>query len=97
MLFDDLPSLDDKDMSFCDRPISLEEVTYSLQQLSNNKTPGSDGFTAEFYKFFWPQIKDIVFGSFVYGYNTGELSIEQRRCILNIIPKKEKDIRHLKN
>ena len=53
-LFDDLPSLDNKDMSFCDRPISLEEISYSLQQLSNNKTPGSDGFTAEFYKFFWP-------------------------------------------
>ena len=84
-------------MSFCDRPISLEEVTYSLQQISNNKTPGSDGFTAEFYKFFWPQIKDIVFDSFVYAYNTGELSIEQRRGILNIIPKKEKDIRYLKN
>ena len=96
-LFDDLPSLDDEDMSFCDRPISLEEVTYSLQPLSNNKTPGSDGFTAEFYKFFWPQIKDIVFDSFVYAYNTGELSIEQRCGILNIIPKKEKDIRHLKN
>ena len=88
-LFDDLPSLDTKDMSFCDRPISLEEITYSRQQLSNNKTPGSDGFTAEFYKFFWPQIKDIVFDSFVYAYNT-ELSIEQRHGILNIIPKKEK-------
>ena len=96
-LFDDLLSLDNKDMSFCDRPISLEEVTYSLQQISNNKTPGSDGFTAEFYKFFWPQIEDIVFDSFVYAYNTGELSIEQRRGILNIIPKKEKDIRCLKN
>ena len=27
-LFDDLPSLDNKDMSFCDRPVSFEEVTY---------------------------------------------------------------------
>ena len=80
-LFNDLPSLD-KDMSFLNSPISFEEVTYSLQQLSNNKTPGSDGF-------FWPQIKDMVFDCFVYAHDT-ELSVEQNRGILNIIQKKKK-------
>ena len=55
------------------------------------------GLLQSFISFFWPQIKDTVFYSFVYAYNTGELSIEQKRGILNIIPKKEKDIRHLNN
>ena len=75
-LLDDLSRLSDKDVKYCERPISIEEVTFSLQQLSANKTPGSDGFTAEFYKYFWPQIKDIVFDSFMYAYDIGELSIE---------------------
>ena len=33
----------------------------------------------------------------MYAYDIGELSIEQKRSILNIIPKKDKDIRYLKN
>ena len=33
----------------------------------------------------------------MYAYNIGELSIEQKRSILNIIPKKDKDPRELKN
>ena len=33
----------------------------------------------------------------MYAYEIGELSIEQKRSILTIIPKKDKDIRHLKN
>ena len=51
-LFDNLPKLSDKNVKYCERPISVEEVTFSLQQLSANKTPGSDGFTTEFYKYF---------------------------------------------
>ena len=50
----DLPRLSDKNLKYCEKPISIEEVTFSLQQLSANKTPGSAGFTAEFYKYFWP-------------------------------------------
>ena len=33
----------------------------------------------------------------MYAYEIGELSIEQKLGILNIIPKKDKDIRYLKN
>ena len=46
---------------------------------------------------FWKDIGNIVLESYQYAFDKNTLSIEQRRGILNIIPKKEKDIRLLKN
>ena len=39
-----------------DRPISKEEIDIALKQLKNNKSPGIDGYSAEFFKTFWPQL-----------------------------------------
>ena len=93
----DIPRLKESDKVMCDQNISEYELSKSLSELSQNKTPGSDGLSAEFYKFFWPDIKQIVLESFQYAFEHGILSIEQRRGILNIIPKKDKDLRYLKN
>ena len=41
----------------CDDMINLNELEYSMQQLSLRKTPGSDGLPVEFYRTFWPIIK----------------------------------------
>ncbi len=46
----------------CDTPISVQECGTALFKiLANNKSPGIDGFTTEFYKFFWHDIKNLVF------------------------------------
>ena len=63
----------------------------------NNKTPGSDGFTIEFYRFFWPAIGPIMVDSFNYAFKNGEMSISQKRGIISLIPKKDKDKKYLKN
>lgn len=42
--------------------------------MSNNKSPGSDGFTVEFLKLFWNKIGPFVVRSLNYGYKVGELS-----------------------
>jgi len=34
------------------------EVGKYLKKLKNNKSPGSSGFTGEFYKMFWINIKN---------------------------------------
>ena len=51
----------------------------------------------EFYKFFWKDISSLVVDSLNCGYNNGELSIEQRRGLITLIPKKDKDRAFLKN
>ena len=39
--------LSEPDKEGCEGPLSL------LKIMKNGKSPGSDGFTTEFYKFFW--------------------------------------------
>ena len=53
-----------------------------------NKTPGSDGLPAEFYKVFWNDISDLFLNSINYAYRCGQLSVTQRRGIIKLIPKK---------
>lgn len=77
----------------CDAPLTMEECYTALMSMANNKSPGSDGFSVEFYKFFWDDIKDLVFESFQYAFITKRMSIEQRRGVISLIPKKDKEIR----
>ncbi len=93
----DFPKLSDNEVQICDKKISIEELGKGLRELPNNKAPDTDGFTADFYKFFWKDIKDYIYDSFVSSFQNGILSIEQRRAILTLLPKGDKDIRYLKN
>ena len=36
--------------------LKLEELTKTLKNMQNNKTPGIDGFPAEFFKVFWTKL-----------------------------------------
>ena len=58
--------------------------------MANDKTPGLDGFTTNFYKFFWPDIREILHASYICSFEEGELSSEQRTGVLSLIPKKTK-------
>ena len=63
----------------------------------NNETPGSDGFTIEFYHFFWNAIGPIMVDSFNYAFENGEMSISHKCDVISLIPKKDKDKKYLKN
>ena len=65
--------------------------------MKKGKSPGSDGLTSDFYKFFWTDIQVAVFESFIYGFKCSKLSVEQKRGILRLLPKKGKDITHIQN
>ena len=61
----------------------------------NNKTPGSDGFTIEFYHFSWNATGPTMVDSFNYAFENGEMSISQKPGIISLIPKKDKDKKYL--
>lgn len=92
-----IPHISANSRQLCENDISVEECKKALDSLPSGKSPGSDGFTTDFYKFFWQDIRDLVFQSFKHSFETGYLSIDQKRGILSLSPKKEKDIRYLKN
>ena len=64
--------------------ISLEEVTIILKNMSNNKTPGTDGLTTESLKVFWKQIGHFIGRSINFGYTQGELSVTQTQDVLHL-------------
>ena len=58
--------------------------------MKNGKTLGSDGYPAEFYKFFWTDIGSYVLNSLNKAFQKGELSVTQRLGILTCLPKDNK-------
>ena len=48
--------LSQEDKLACEDPISTSECLNALKEFTNNKTPGTNGFPSEFYKFFWPEL-----------------------------------------
>ena len=68
-----------------------------LKTFQPNKTPGTDGLTAEFYLRFWTNISGPLIDCLNHSALLGELSISQRQGITSLIPKKNKDPLLLKN
>ena len=77
--------------------ISVEEAGKILKQMKNGKSPGLDGFTTEFFKFFWKNLSILLVRSINYGFQKGEMSITQRRGVITCIPKENKPKRFIKN
>lgn len=97
-LFDtDHNVLNQNEKQICEGRVSELECLESLKLLPNNKTPGSDGLSVDFYKFFWNKIKKFLISSFNYSFDNNLLSIDQRRAILTLLPKPSKDSRNLKH
>ena len=81
-------ALTEQESATCDGLLLMDECTAAVNNMKCNKAPGQDGLTCEFYKTFWLEIKDIVVASLNEGYDTGEMSVSQRRAILTLLFKK---------
>ena len=62
-----------------------------------DKTPGTDGLPADFYKLFWNDISDYLVNSINYAFGKGQLSVTQRWGIIKLIPKKDAEPDLIKN
>jgi len=72
--------------------ITEQECLNALNNMSNNKLPGSDGFSAEFYKYFWKDIRIMFLNCFKFSFEVGQLSDSQRDGIIIMLPKAQKDL-----
>ena len=77
--------------------LSYTEIQSSLKEMKNNKSPGSDGFTCEFFKFFFVDLGYFLLRSINFGFVNGLLSITQRQGVITCIPKENKPKQYLKN
>ena len=77
--------------------LSEYECGIALKEMKNNKSPGSDGITAEFYKIFWNDIKQYLVNSLNYSFEHGSLTELQKQGIISLLPKKDKDTLSINN
>ena len=85
---ENLNILNEEEMCTLEGEISEKECEIAIKSIKLNKSPGSDGIPVEFYITFWSEIKSLVIDSMNSAYQNGELSITQKRGILNLIFKK---------
>ena len=65
--------------------------------MPNDKSPGNDGFTKEFFKTFWSEVKKTFLSCVSHSFDKGELCTSQRQAIIKLIEKKDKDKRLIQN
>ena len=58
-----IPSLTTEQSQSCEGNLTEKEIYNSLISFKNNKSPGNEGLTKEFYYTFWGDIKDTFMKS----------------------------------
>ena len=84
----EFPKLTEEARDICDARLTEEELRVALFSMENNKSPGVDGPSTNFYKHFWPLFSDKLLVVYNYAFEVGCLSVSQRRGIISVVFKK---------
>ena len=77
--------------------IKENEITSTIRTMQNNKSPGIDSLPVEFYKVFWPDLKESFMKVIANAADSEVLTISQQQGMITLIPKKLKDTSLVKN
>ena len=65
--------------------------------MENDKTPGNDGLSKEFYEVFWDDVKFPLLSSINDAFIKEQLSTSQKQTVIKSIEKKDRHKRFIKN
>ena len=77
--------------------LTLDEISTALKEMPNDKSPGSSGLTADFYKVFWGFLKAPLHKAYLHCKKEGQLYTMARQGILTLLPKKNRNRLYIKN
>ena len=71
-------------------PLTITELSNVLKNMKHNKTPGLDGFPAEFYKMFWKELQIFILRAVNESYQKGILPPSFHQTVISCLPKGNK-------
>ena len=69
----------------------------AMKRFNNNKSPGNDGTTKEFFENFWEDLKQSFMSSLNPAKLGKKLVSSQRQAVIKLLEKKDRDIRLISN
>ena len=88
--------LSEEDQAKCEGLLSLSEFTLALGNMSQNKSPGPDGLSVEFYSKFWSRLGPILLEVINLCYSDFDLCESMKTSNTRLVFKKG-DRKSLKN
>jgi mannosylglycoprotein endo-beta-mannosidase len=85
---DDITQLSEEENVLLTANFTEEEVFQAITQMEHNKSPGPDGFPAEFYQRFWDVIKKDLMAMFGHFQAGGLPLFKLNFGIITLLPKK---------
>ena len=86
-----LPKLNQEEIENLNRQIRSTEIETVIKNIPTNKSPGPDGFIAEFHQKFGEQLTPILLKLFQKFAEDGKLQNSFYEATITLIPKSDKD------
>ena len=91
------PKLNQEEVENISRAITSTEIKTVIRNIPTNKSPGPDGFTAEFYQKFREELTPILLKLFQKIAEEGKLPYSLYEASITLIPKPDKDVTEKEN
>ena len=75
-----------------DKPLTFAELSAALLSMKKGRSPGSNGFTADFFKHFWNYLGIFLFRTMEESIKSGTVPLSHRESIVTLIPKVGKSL-----
>ena len=91
------PRLNQEEIENLNRPITSMEIETVIRNFPANKSPGPDGFTAEFYQKFREELTPITLKLFQKIAEEGKLTNSFYEATITLVPKPDKGVTKKEN